>query len=75
MHLGPVDYAIHKIGGVRALARAIGRYPSSISKWKRKGVIPSSARIPLISYAEKNGIDLTSRDLDFGRDVAKRKRA
>ena len=39
----PYEVLISEFGGVRALARAIGRDPGSVSKWqKRDGTIPSS---------------------------------
>ncbi len=76
IHMCPSDLVCHLFGGVRATARAIGREPSSVSKWKKAeeeggcgGRIPSKARRLIMDYAKKNGIKLSSSDLDFGRKV------
>lgn len=63
--------------GVRATARAIGRNPSTVSKWQREreakgtsGEIPGSAQRTILAAARERGLDITAEDLIFGRDVA-----
>ena len=38
----PYELCIEQFGGVRELARQIGRDAGSVSKWKRQGTIPTS---------------------------------
>lgn len=78
-HLSPAAYAIQVFGGVRATARAIGRTPSSVSKWPKPknvdrqgcdGRIPGKVLPLMIEQARKLGLDLTPSDLINGRTVA-----
>lgn len=68
-HLNPVDLAIKFFGGVRRLARAIGRDPAAVSRWRKSGNIPSSVQKKLLQVAWDQGIELTAHDIIFGRDV------
>ena len=38
----PYELCIEEFGGVRELARQIGRDAGSVSKWRRQGTIPTS---------------------------------
>ena len=38
----PYELCISEFGGVRELARQIGRDAGSVSKWKKHGTIPTS---------------------------------
>lgn len=67
-HLNPVDLAIQLFGGVRRLARAIGRDPAAVSRWKRSGTVPSSVQRKLLETAWNQGIEISAHDLIFGRD-------
>lgn len=67
-HLTPVDLAISLFGGVRRLARAIGRDPAAVSRWKRSGTVPSSVQRKLLQSAWDRGIELSAHDIIFGRD-------
>lgn len=76
MHMKPAEYAIHAFQGVRSLARALGRDPDQISRWKRpktsngcSGGIPKSAMKPILEAARCKGIDITAEDLLFGRTI------
>lgn len=76
MHLGPAEYVIHVFRGVRAAARALGRDPSSVSKWRlpkeRKGCdgfVPGPVRQTILTKARELGLDIDSEDLDYGRDI------
>lgn len=68
IHLNPVDLTIKLFGGVRRLARAIGRDPAAVSRWKRAGTVPSSIQRRLLEIAWEKGIELTAHDIIFGRD-------
>lgn len=68
MHLTPAQYVIRVFKGVRATARAVGRTPSSVSKWQRTGV-PSRALKKILEAAHERGLDLTANDLVNGRIV------
>ena len=68
----PAELIIEKLGGVRATARAIGRDPSAICKWKQKGSIPMKAALQILEYAKANGIDITPNDLIMGRSTGKK---
>jgi hypothetical protein len=77
MHLTPAQYVIKVFKGVRATARALGRSPSSVSKWTKSrelrgtgGEIPRGALGPLLSKAKELGLDLNAQDLLLGREVA-----
>lgn len=69
--LNPVEYTIKQFGGVRALARALGIDPSTISKWRkpRGGVyyIPSKFFGHIMRRAQKQKLDITIEDLVHGR--------
>lgn len=74
--MNPAEYVIHVFGGVRATARALDRYPATISKWqnyKNKngelGQIPSSAQRDILDVAKRDGLPITPEDLIYGRVV------
>ena len=65
----PVQLVIAEFCGVRALARAIGRDPASVSKWqKRDGNIPSSIQRKVLETAWAKGMEITAHEIIFGRD-------
>ena len=65
----PVQLVIAEFGGVRALARAIGRDPASVSKWqKRDGTIPSSIQRKVLETSWERGMKITAHEIIFGRD-------
>jgi hypothetical protein len=63
----PAQYVIEAFQGVRATARAIGRSPSSVSKWQIKGQIPRPAQKRILEVAQERGLDITPGDLILGR--------
>ncbi len=74
IYLSAADYVIQVFGGVRATARAIGRAPTTVSKWhnrkyKNCGKIPTSAMQLILTIAENRGLDITADDLIRGREV------
>lgn len=54
---------IAKFGGQSALARLIGKAPSTVQHWTRVGHIPSKWHGPLLELARKQGISLDPADL------------
>lgn len=76
MKLTPAEFVIRQFNGVRATARALGRSPSSVSKWTKTkenkgtdGQIPRKAMWEIIAKARELGIDLNPNDLLLGREV------
>lgn len=74
--LNPAEYVIQVFGGVRKLARAIGRSPSSVCKWRKPraedgcaGHIPSVAQRIILEIAKAKDLDITPNDLAYGRKV------
>lgn len=65
----PVELAIDLFGGVRKLAKAIGRDPAAVSRWKRSGLIPTQVQRKLLTAAAERNISISAEDLIHGRDV------
>lgn len=75
-HVSAADWVIEQFGGVRATARAIGRDPGSVSRWRmprdKKGTdggVPRLAQIRVLEAARRMGLDITEADLVSGRRV------
>ncbi len=71
----PAAFVIKKFGGVRACARAVGRSPSSVSRWnkprksgKGRGMIPLHAHKNILKAAKKLRIKLQWKDLIFDQE-------
>lgn len=65
----PAELAVQALGGVRSLARLLGRDPSAVSRWKLSGHIPASQQRRVLELAWERGIDLTAHDIIFGRQA------
>jgi len=66
----PADKVITLFGGVRPLARALGRNPSSVVRWRMPraaggtgGGIPSAMQGRVLALAKERGLSLTAEDL------------
>jgi hypothetical protein len=66
----PADKVIKAFDGVRATARALGRNPSSVSRWRMSredggtgGRVPSNLQESVLLEAQKRGLCLTAEDL------------
>ena len=68
-HTSPVELAIDLFGGVRKLARALGRDPAAVSRWQKSGVVPTSIQRRMLELAWERGINITAHDIVFGREV------
>ena len=62
----PVEVAIERFGGVRALARAIGRDHSSISRWRKRRAIPTNMQARVMWAAAEGRIRLTAKEMIYG---------
>jgi transposase len=72
----PADYVISQFKGVRATARALGRHPSTVSRWQRTkdergtdGQIPRQVMSKILAKARELKLDITVQDLLLGREV------
>lgn len=77
MNLSPAATVIRAFGGVRPLARVLGKAPSSICRWQRprkrggrEGTVPASDQRRLLEVAAALGVKLTADDLVHGRAIA-----
>lgn len=69
----PADIVISRFGGVRPLARLLGKDPSTIHRWKQPadkggldGRVPSAVQVRLLALAREQGVVLTPTDLVLG---------
>lgn len=75
-HLSPAEFLILRLGGVRAVARVVGRHHTRVARWARPrakgghdGQIPRALMPIILDFAESEGVDLTAIDLIRGRDL------
>lgn len=66
----PADKVISLFGGVRPLARELGRNPSSVVRWRKPraeggtgGAVPSAMQGRVLALAKARGLPLTAEDL------------
>ena len=69
----PADKVIELFGGVRPLARDLGRNPSSVVRWRKPrseggtgGAVPTSMQGRILALARERGLGLTAEDLIQG---------
>lgn len=74
--LSPAEYVIKMFGGVRPTSRLFVKSASNISRWQNycpktnpKGTIPSKYHRSILEKAAELNIDITPRDLIYGREV------
>lgn len=68
-HITPVELAIDMFGGVRKLAKSIGRDPAAVSRWRKGGLIPTQVQRKLLAAAAAREINITAHDIVFGREI------
>lgn len=73
-YMSPAELVIELFGGVRPLARVLGKNPSSVSRWvkhskryKKFGAVPTSMQAELLDLAKKRGLMLTAEELMRGK--------
>ena len=66
----PAEKVITLFGGVRPLARELGRNPSSVVRWRRPkeqggtgGTVPSAMQGKVLALAKARGLPLVAEDL------------
>lgn len=72
----PADIVIFRFGGVRPLARLLGKDPSTIHRWRMPaekgglaGRVPSMSQARLLDLAREQGVTLTPEELISGSGV------
>jgi hypothetical protein len=55
--------------GVRNLARILGMDKAPITRWRKTGHIPSQKQKRILELAQKYGLDLTEKDIIWGRTI------
>ena len=77
MYLTPAEYVYFVFGGISETARIVGRHPSAVGRWNKprenrgsNGYIPTTMQRKIIKIAFERGLDITPRDLLFGREVS-----
>lgn len=80
MQMSPAEYVVHVFGGVRATAKALGDWPSTVSRWRKNradggcdGNVPAGAQRRIMAVAKKKKLDITPSDLMYGRSVRLKK--
>ena len=64
----PYELCIAEFGGVRELARQVGRDAGSVSKWKKTGLIPTGIQKKVLQKAWELGYELTPYNIIFGEE-------
>ena len=62
----PYELCIAEFGGVRELARQVGRDAGSVSKWKKTGLIPTGIQKKVLEKAWELGYELSPYNIIFG---------
>jgi hypothetical protein len=75
----PAEWVIYQFQGVRPLARALDRDPSTVARWvlraKQKGHdgrVPGAHHSDILRIAQKQHLDITASDLISGRTRSRR---
>lgn len=68
-HLSPAELVIKTFGSVHKTAKAVGRTPACISKWRRRldGALPPAIQKKVLALSEAQDLGLTPRELIMGR--------
>jgi len=56
------QHVIAKFSGQSALARLLGKTPSTVQSWARVGIIPAKWHAPLLALAQEQGVELYPGD-------------
>lgn len=57
-----VDRIVETFGGVRPMAAAIGRKPSTVMSWKVRGSIPDAHKLTVLAAAQQQGLPISKGD-------------
>lgn len=69
MHLAPAEYVIFTFKGVGATARALGLHATTVSKWRRSGLVPGLLQRRVLDAASAMNLDINCDDLVLGREI------
>jgi hypothetical protein len=69
-HITPVELVISMFGGVRKLAKCIGRDPAAVSRWRKNGLVPTQIQRKVLEAALAREINITAYDIIYGRDFS-----
>ena len=64
----PYELVISEFGGVRELARQVGRDAGSVSKWRKQGTIPTSIQKKVLEKAWELNLNLSAHSIIFGEE-------
>ena len=59
----PAEMAILAFGGLSNLAKAVGRSPAAVVRWRKVGRIPATVQEQVYREALRCDLDLTCEDL------------
>lgn len=62
LRMKTAELIIERFGGTRALARVLGKPPTTVQSWKDAGHIPAKHQGDVLAAATANGIPLTPAD-------------
>lgn len=65
-YLSPAEYVIRFFGGVRKCARILGRSPGTVSKWKKRGLLPTKAQKEILTKIREEEIEIDVEGLIVG---------
>lgn len=68
-HITPVELVITMFGGVRKLAKCIGRDPAAVSRWRKNGLVPTQVQRKVLEAAIAREISITAHDIIYGREI------
>lgn len=68
-HITPVELVISMFGGVRKLAKCIGRDPAAVSRWRKNGLVPTQVQRKVLEAAIAREINITAHDIVYGREI------
>lgn len=69
--VGYVDRIVMVFGGVRAMARAVGRPPSTVGSWVDRGSIPDAHKPAVMAAASDLGLAIGPADFFPRLDLSK----
>lgn len=68
-HLDPASLVIARFGGIRQLAGRLGIEPSSVLRWRERGIVPSSRMADILAVARDEGLNITAEELILGGEA------
>lgn len=60
--MGYVDRIVEKFGGVRGMARELGKPVSTVGSWANRGSIPDDEKPTVLTHAQRLCLDIAEAD-------------